>query len=132
MGKRADYFGKSQYFGADEMASKTLRLTIIGAEDAEFEKDGGKVVLKPVLSFRNEERKLVVGAMNYDRLADAFGDETKDWVGRTVILRGERVLFRGKRVNSIIAEPVRQRTQPAPKQEAPDDFDDGMPDDFAA
>jgi hypothetical protein len=124
MGKRSDYFAKSQYFGADEMAGKTLNLTITGIEDAEFEKDG-KPVVKPVLSFRNEERRLVVGAMNYDRLADAFGDETKGWIGYAIILRGDKILFRGKRVNSIVTEPVRQRAQPAPAapEEPIDDYE---------
>ena len=109
MGKRDDYYAKSVYFGADEMAGRTLKLTIVGVEDTEFETDS-KTVLKPVLTFRDQERKLVVGAMNYDRLADVFGDETKGWVGRTIVLKGEKVPFRGKRVNSIIAQPYGQHS----------------------
>src|SRR5262245_20392744 len=76
VGKRDDYYAKSTYFGADEMAGRTLKLTIAAVEDTEFETDS-KTVLKPVLTFRNQEKKLVVGAMNYDRMADVFGDETK-------------------------------------------------------
>ena len=122
MGKRSDYFTKHQYFGADEMASKALQVTISSVEDVEFEKDNGKAIVKPVLSFRNEERKLVIGPMNYDRISDALGDETRGWVGHAVTLRGEKVLFRGKRVNSIVAEPVRQ---PAPAAEP--ELDDAIP-----
>jgi len=128
MGKRDDYYAKSVYFGADEMAGRTLKLTIVGVEDTEFETDS-KTVLKPVLTFRDQERKLVVGAMNYDRLADVFGDETKGWVGRTIVLKGEKVPFRGKRVNSIIAQPVRPAQQSLPTLPAEEEppFDDEIP-----
>jgi hypothetical protein len=130
VGKRDDYYAKSTYFGADEMAGRTLKLTIAAVEDTEFETDS-KTVLKPVLTFRNQQKKLVVGAMNYDRLADVFGDETKGWVGRTTVLKGEKVPFRGKRVNSIIAQPVRAAQQSQPTlsaEEEPPSFDDEVPD----
>ena len=128
MGKRSDYFTKSSYFSADETAGQSLKLVISEVEDVEFQNDNGKPVTKPVLTFRGHDKKLVVGAMNYDRLADVFGDETQNWVGCTVTLTGEKVTFRNKRVNSIIARPVPSPKVAAKQQEEEEPpFDDEIP-----
>ena len=124
MGERKDYaYGNSDYLKAEELAGKTVRVIISDVEDVEFDKG-----LKPVLSFEGKKKHLVVNATNFDILCAGIGNNTNDWVGHAITLRGEKTSFRGKLVDSIrVTVPKQQAKQPPS-----DDIDDGIPDDFAA
>jgi hypothetical protein len=124
MGERKDYaYGTSDYLKADDMAGKSARVVISNVEDVEFDKG-----LKPVLSFEGKSKRLVVNAMNFDILCAGISNNTNNWVGHAIVLRGDKTSFRGKLVNTIrVSVPPKQ---PA-KQQPPDDLDDGIPD-FAA
>jgi len=99
MGTRADYaYGNSEYLKAEKLAGKSTRVIISDVEDVEFEKG-----LKPVLSFEGKEKKLPLNTTNFDTLA-TISPRTEDWIGHAIILRGEKVLFKGKMVDSIRAE----------------------------
>jgi hypothetical protein len=127
--KREDYaYGQSAFMRADEWAGKSLSVYIEGIEDVEFEKG-----LKPVLKLRGQEKGLVVNATNFDTLADVFGSNPSKWPGHTIVLKGEKVLFKGKRVDSIrVIVPEQSRPKPALAQTKPsDEMDDEIPDDFA-
>src|SRR5262245_34455005 len=125
MGTRTDYaYGQSDYLKADEIAGKSFRVIISDVEDVEFDKG-----LKPVLSFENRKRRLVVNATNFDILCAGISNNTNDWVGHTILLRGEKTPFRGRLVNSIRVSVVSKQ----PKRGAEDDFDDmddGIPADL--
>src|SRR5215510_6767831 len=123
MGERKDYaYGTSNYLKADDLAGKSARVVISNVEDVEFDKG-----LKPVLSFEGKRKRLVVNATNFDILCAGISNNTNDWVGHVIMLRGEKTLFRGKLVDSIrvAVPPNKQKQQPS------DDIDDGIPD-FAA
>jgi hypothetical protein len=122
MGSRSDYaYGQSNYLRADEWAGKSQRVTITAVNDVEFEKG-----LKPVLTFKGLDRKLVVGATNFDILADAFGSNTNRWTGHSILLEGIKVSFKGKRVDSIRVSVPKQTATSAPEEEEPP-FDDELP-----
>jgi hypothetical protein len=91
-----------------------------GDRNVELEKG-----LKPVLKLSGQEKRLVVNATNYDALADAFGSNPSKWAGHTIELKGEKVLFKGRRIDSIrVSVPKLQ-----PKQETIDGgLDDEIPD----
>jgi hypothetical protein len=121
MGNRATYsYGNSKYMRADEWVGKQQRVHINAVDDVEFEQG-----LKPVLSFADQDKKLVVNATNFDVLMDAFGNNTNKWANHDVILEGTKVRFKGRTVDSI---RIRVPTQAAksPQDEAPD-FDDEVP-----
>src|SRR5262245_17147533 len=111
MGTRQDYaYGTSDYLKADDMAGKSARVVISDVEDVEFDKG-----LKPVLSFEGKKKRLVVNATNFDILCAGISNNTNDWVGRTITLRGEKTSFRGKLVGSIrVTVPPKQATKPKP------------------
>src|SRR5690242_9374562 len=113
---REDYsYGQSAYMKADEWVGKNLSLYIEAVEDVEFEKG-----LKPVLKFRGQDKGLVVNATNFDTLADALGSNPSKWPGHTIILKGEKVPFKGKRVDSIrVSVPKQSRPKPASSQTEP-------------
>ena len=124
MGERKDYaYGTSNYLKAENLAGKSARVVILEVQDVEFDKG-----LKPVLSFEGKSKRLVVNSTNFDILCAGISNKTTDWVGHTITLRGEKVVFRGKLVDSIrVSVP-----KPQPKQEAVvNDLDEGIPD-FAA
>ena len=65
---------------------------------------------KMVMSFRElGEKGLVVNKTNRTALADAFGDETDAWTGKSVQLRIGQVLFQGRMVPSIQVVPITER-----------------------
>jgi len=124
--RREDYsYGQSAYMKAEDWVGKSTAVYIEAVEDIEFEKG-----LKPVLKFRDQQKGLVVNATNFDVLADAFGNNPTKWPGHTIVLKGEKVPFKGKRVDSIRVSVPEQPKQQA-KQPPSDDMDDGIPD-FAA
>ena len=126
MGTRESYaYGTSKYLKAEDLAGKTVRVVIAAVEDVAFDERG----VKPVLWFEGKKRGFVVNSTNFDVLAAGISSNTKDWVGHAITLRGEKVLYKGKLVDSIrVSVP-----KPQPKQEAvADDLDDGIPDDLVA
>src|SRR5262245_59267270 len=103
MGERKDYaYGNSDYLKADDLAGKSGRVVISNVEDVEFEKG-----LKPVLSFESKEKRLVVNATNFDILCAGISNNTKDWPGHAITLRGEKVRFKGDLVDSICVSVAR-------------------------
>jgi hypothetical protein len=128
--KREDYcYGQSAYMLAEDWVNKSQLVHIVDVEDVEFEKG-----LKPVVKFKGYSKGLVVNGTNFDTIADALGSNPTKWPGHAIILKGEKVLFKGKRVDSIrVSVPKQSKPKPAPTEaELPDDPDDGIPDDFAA
>jgi hypothetical protein len=118
MGERKDYaYGTSDYLKAEELAGKSARVVISDVEDVEFDKG-----LKPVLSFEGKSKRLVVNATNFDILCAGISNNTKNWVGHVITLRGEKVSFRGKLVDSIRVSVPKES-----KSAKTDDFDDAVP-----
>jgi hypothetical protein len=125
MGTRESYaYRTSRYLKAEDLAGKTARVIIAAVEDVAFDERG----LKPVLWFEGKKRGLVVNSTNFDALAAGISNTTKDWPGHAIELRGEKVNFKGRLVDSIRVSVPKQQA----KQQPPDDMDDGIPDDFEA
>src|SRR5262249_39197768 len=110
----------SRFLRAEDLAGKTVRVIIAAVEDVAFDERG----VKPVLWFEGKKRGLVVNSTNFDVLATGISNNTKDWPRHAIELRGEKVNFRGKLVDSIRVSVPKQ-----PKQEGiVDDLDDEIPD----
>jgi hypothetical protein len=125
MGNRSTYaYGQSEYLRADDWAGKSQRTIITAVDDVEFEKG-----LKPVLTLKGLDKKLVINATNYDILADAFGNNTNKWVGHSIVLEGIKISFEGKRLGSIRVNPKPAPASAPEEEEVP--FDDDLPS-FAA
>ena len=115
MGSRSDYaYGQSKFMRADEWVGKRERVTITAVDDVEFEQG-----LKPVLTFADHDKKLVINATNFDLLMDGFGNNTNKWVGRDVMLEGVKVKFKGRSVDSIRVRTLKQTAKPASDEEPP-------------
>ena len=127
MGDRSAYcYGQSQYLRADDLVGKSPTVTITTVEDCEFEKG-----LKPVLTFGNAKKKLVVNATNFAALAEAFGKRTEDWVNGKIRLDVRKGSFKGGTTKSICVTPITDAAKPAkpakPAAGEHADMDDEIP-----
>jgi hypothetical protein len=77
----------SDYFKGQEMAGKTLKLTIKSVEKEEMQ-DGR---FKPVMHFKEDPRKLVLNVENRSVMVDRYGRDTRNWSGKSVTLITRRV-----------------------------------------
>jgi hypothetical protein len=108
---REDVF-PSRYFKAANLP-QPRNLTIVAAKMEEMKSpDGGETQNRLVLHFRDEAKRLVVNAMNFDAIADIVGsDETKDWIDTSIQLYADKTRF-GKK----IVDCVRVRATSASEQ----------------
>lgn len=108
---KASEFNTSNYLNATiakEYEGRTLTIYEVTAETI-------RDVRKMAIGFENVEKMLVVNKTNREILAEAFGDDTITWVGKTVRLDIVKVMFDGQRTNSIALTPVTSETKKAKK-----------------
>ena len=121
MGERSDYaYGTSRYLKAEDMIGKTIKVIISDVEDVQFDDKG----VKPVLSFENKDKVLVVNATNFDTLAAGISNNTKNWPGHSIVLKGEKVRFKGRLVDSIKVVVPKQTPKQQPSEP---EFEDEIP-----
>lgn len=65
---------------------------------SEIELDGND---RLVVTMKGVDKGLVLNRTNGDVLADAFGDELNDWVGKEITLYKDRCQMRGKMVDCV-------------------------------
>src|SRR5262249_15454794 len=103
---RASDFDKSPSLTAEDLkAEKKFRIKTVTAEVI-----GGEKEKKLVVWFTNAERGLVLNKTNNRTLRGAFGDDTKDWADKVIIIFPTMVPYHGKMVPGL-----RVRI-PSPKQ----------------
>jgi len=56
------------------------------------------------VELNGEERSMRLNKTNRDIIIAAYGNETKDWIGKTATITKEKMLVAGKRVDAIILE----------------------------
>ena len=111
--KKSDIF-KSAYLSASEVASP-LTLTIHSVADVMVGHDEDRK-LRAVMAFDEIDRKLIVNITNWNVLAEAFGEDSEDWIGNRIVLVSEPVLFKNKPARGIRVRIPRSKpkVKPAP------------------
>jgi hypothetical protein len=82
---------------ADLDGDRVLTIRSVAIEDVGTD----RTEEKPVVSFQEIERRLVLNRTNADTIADLYGADTDDWAGRQIILTPSETDFAGKRVPCI-------------------------------
>jgi hypothetical protein len=100
-------FGGKYIKAADLPDDEDMVVTIKGYS---FEPVGQDKEMKAVLTFRENEKQLVLNKTNAGTIANLYGKDFEDWVGRKIALFATEVDFAGK---STLAVRVRMR---APKK----------------
>lgn len=99
------------------------RVAIIAKID--YEIVGTEREKKPVLSFQNSTKRLILNKTNAQTLANLYGREVLGWVGKKVILYVAEVQFRGVptlavRIKEEVPSAPKVENKPAPKAAAMD------------
>jgi hypothetical protein len=101
---------------------RTLTIERCAMEELGFGRDKQQ---KPVLTFRETKKSLILNRTNEKAIAAAYGDDDSAWRGQRIILFPARATFGGEEVDAIrVRIPARaaQAAPAAPPQ--PDDWDD--------
>ena len=91
----------SKYLKASDLAG--MKVTVeIGECNMEDIGDGDK----PVLYFAGKGKGLVMNKTNASTISAQFGDDTGDWMGKTIKLYPAKTQFQGQTVDCIRIEHV--------------------------
>lgn len=100
MSVRETYSGK--YLAEPDLQKKEARVVIKNVGKDEFDgNEPGTKVKKIVLGFEGKEKELTLNKTNANIIADAYGDEELDWIGKEIIMYPSTTLFKGKIVPCI-------------------------------
>jgi len=91
----------SKYLRCADLQGRTIRAQISNVATEQMGKD-----MRPVLYFAGKQKGLVINKTKAMLLADAWGPETHNWIGRDISLRPDKALFEGKVTDSIAVSPV--------------------------
>lgn len=107
--KRSDAF-PAKYLSKDDVPSPiTAVIADVAVEDVNG--DHGKE-RKPVMTFADSVKPLIVNNVNWETLENAYGEDSDDWRGKPVeIYVDPSVMFGGRRVGGV---RVRIPAKPAP------------------
>ena len=76
----------SDYLAAVEFKGRDVTMTIASVKRDDLMMKGGKSETKPVLTFRERPKKLVLNKTNASIIADLYGTEATAWVGKRITL----------------------------------------------
>jgi len=102
----------SSFLKVDDLKGQPHTLTILRVQ-AEQLGDPNNPEFKPVASFENTKKQLVLNKTNFTTIAEVLGESDTDaWAGKQITLIPARTEYQGKRVPCIRV----QDTPPAPAQ----------------
>ena len=97
------------YIKANDLSSP-MRVTISALDHEEI---GQEKEMKYVLSFKETSKKLILNTTNTKALIALFTDESDSWVGKTVILYADQVMFSGSMVPCVRIRASKAAGKPA-------------------
>lgn len=124
----------SNYLKAADLKGRNVTVTM---DRVEFEVLGDNKKL--ILYFEGKDRGLVLNKTNANNIANAYGDDTDDWIGKQIVLFEAMVDFQGRTVPAIrvrmpqIKDKPKQAVRPASadmqdrRPVPPDDMNDEIP-----
>lgn len=118
----------NDYLGAHEFMGKDVTKTIKSVALEDLRVQGGKKERRPVLTFSDAKKKLVLNKTNAKSVAKLYGADTKDWVGKPIAMYPTKCMLGREQVDCIrIREKAGQSPESVPVDEDPLDIDDGTP-----
>lgn len=86
--KKATLEGKllhpNDYLAAVEFQGRDVTLTIAGVKREDLKMAGGKQDTKPVLTFKETSKKLILNKTNASSIVEMYGSVAEDWIGKRV------------------------------------------------
>jgi len=103
----------SNWLRAADLTGHSVKVTIAGGALEDIG-DGEK----PVISFLDKQKGLVLNKTNANMIVEYYGDETAGWIGKEIELYPTKVSFQGKLVDCIRVR-VEQAPPPVAEGEEP-------------
>jgi hypothetical protein len=105
----------TRFVAAADLNGKSFTLTIRSVTLEDMQSHDNKTVTKPVAWFTNAAKGLVLNRTNTMIIADLYGPETDDWVGKQIIIYATKVRAFGKMEDAIrVREEVPAPVKPVP------------------
>lgn len=114
-----DFYGSGATIKANDLQGREFALTISGLEFRKFD-DGNKIEL----SFAQTDKKMVCNKTNANTIADIYGDETNNWIGKEITLFPTYTDFNGGQVPCVRVKPMQAQ---AFQQQAPQAMQQAAP-----
>lgn len=114
----------NQFLSAVEFKGRDVTLTIKSISKSDLQLKGGGKQRKPVITFEETDKKLVLNVTNSDSIAQLYGFQAADWVGKRITLFPTTATF-GRdtvdaiRVREVVPPPKGQKPQSPPVEDGP-------------
>lgn len=132
----------SKYLSEPDLQGREITVTMSHVQMEGISADNDDQ--KPVLYFEGKKKGLVLNKTNSTTITRVYGDDSDDWLGKSVTLYPTTDRFKGEIVPCIRVKippaslpathrPIRQqaatapRDEPPPHDEIPDDMSDQIP-----
>ena len=102
------------FLRSEDIKGKTVAVKIRMCEPHEFDREG----TKPVVYFQGKDAGLVLNKTRANAIRDIYGEETDNWIGKTIVLTVGPVPFEGRMTDSIFCTaPTDSTPKPEPAPE---------------
>lgn len=98
---RVELMFPSKYLKAADFGGKAVTKTIAAVDMDDLQMRGGKTERKPVVTFSDAKKMLVLNKTNAMKIAELLGPETDAWIGKRVTMYPTRDRMGGKMVDCI-------------------------------
>ena len=68
------------------------------------------------VEYKGDKRKLKLTMASCKEVAPAYGDDTKEWIGKTLNLESIKVMVGGEVKHSILATPIGKSPEPSSEE----------------
>ncbi len=124
-----DFMGSADFLKAADLGNKTPQCVVKAVHTREFNDEQKGQHEKLVLEFVDKDKMVVLNVTNTRAMATAYGTDSDNWIGKTVILSVRQTQMGP----GIGVTPLQQPAAAANEQQnqqaaqAADDFDDDIP-----
>lgn len=99
------YF-ETEFLGAWDLAGEDRTVEIARVTNPTLRTEGGSQ-RKPVICFRDTEKKLPLNKTNMKTIVGLYGTKVREWIGKRITLYPTKTKFAGKTVDAIRVRPTR-------------------------
>lgn len=100
----------SKFLKASDLHGKEVRVEIFDVRMEDVAGDGSEE--KPVVYFKDKQKGLVLNKTNAGKLEVHFGDDTDDWLGKTILIYPDVTQFQGKTVDCLRVRVPAEEAKP--------------------
>lgn len=117
----------NDYLGAHEFLGKDVTKTIKSVAMEDLRVQGGKKERRPVITFKDAKKRLVLNKTNAKSIAKLHGTDTNDWAGKQITMYPTKCMLGREQVDCIrIRDKAGNAPEPVPVDEHPLDIDEGQ------